>query len=304
MPTRPHLRFLLGILAAIVVLAACSGAAAPIVDQFQTPGGMTTDGKVEPASGEAPDVVGAGRSATGAIGDLTDGAKIVRTGSLELEVTGFGEALTKARTAIVGLGGYIAASEERHDGDRDFASVTYRIPADRWDDAVKALRGVATTVLLERTSAVEVTAQLVDLDARIANLVATERQLVAIMAKATRIPDILEVQAQLTAVRGEIEQLTAQRAHLADQAAYGTLAVNWSTPPAPVAATQQAWDPMAEVQKAVAALLSVGQVVATAGIWLAIVGLPFLLAAVILGTIILAVARRASRTGASPATPA
>ena len=34
------------------------------------------------------------------------------------------------------------------------------------------------------------------------------------MTKATKIPDVLEVQAQLTAVRQEIEQLTAQKVSL------------------------------------------------------------------------------------------
>jgi hypothetical protein len=305
MPKRPQPRFLLGALAAIVLVAACGGVAAPIVGIDDKAAERSGDGlsgapyAADPQAG-VPD----GRNGADIVGSLTDAAKIVRTGTLELEVTAFGEALTKGRTAIVGLGGYVAASEERHDGDRDFASVTYRIPVDRWDDAVSALRGLASTVLTERTSAVEVTAQLVDLDARIANLQASERQLVAIMAKATRIPDILEVQAQLTTVRGEIEQLTAQRAHLADQAAYGTLAVTWSTPAAPVAETQQAWEPVAEIEKALAALLSVGQVVVTAGIWLAIVGLPLLLVGGMVAAVALWIARRVGRPGAAPASPA
>ena len=45
------------------------------------------------------------------------------------------------------------------------------------------------------------------------------------MAKATKIPDILEVQAQLTGVREEIEQLTAQKKSLEEQAALATLTV-------------------------------------------------------------------------------
>lgn len=304
MPRTTHLRPILCMLAAFVVVAACAGAASTVPDLGQPPGQAVGDDLVGLPETKGPDAAPAGRNSLEAVGSPTDDAKIVRTGTLELEVTGFAEALTRARTAIAGLGGYIAASEERHDGDRDFASVTYRVPAERWDAAVKALRGLATTVLTERTSAVEVTAQLVDLDARIANLQATERQLVAIMAKATRIPDILEVQAQLTTVRGQIEQLTAQRAYLADQAAYGTIAVGWSTPPAPVVATQQAWEPMVEIEKAVAALLSVGQVLATVGIWLAIVGLPILLVVGIVGGVAVAAARRLTRSGTAPASPA
>jgi hypothetical protein len=296
MPTRRTASLLLIAFAGLaLVLAACTGAASPILDSV---------GNAIPqsAAGEATDVTAEDAARLGeitrdrsAIGSLVDDAKIVRTGTLELEVTGFAEALTKARTAITGLGGYISASEERHDDDRDFASVTYRIPVDRWDDATEALRGLATTVLAERTAAVEVTGQLVDLDARIANLRATEQALVAIMAKATKIPDILEVQGQLTTVRSEIEQLTAQREQLADQAAYGTLAVTWSTPAAPVVETRNAWDAAAEFERAVAALLSVGQVLTSAGIWLVIVGLPLLIVFAIPALIVWALARRLSR---------
>jgi hypothetical protein len=292
MPTRHRILTAVAVLAIALIAGACAGSGANLID----------DQANGPSPASAPEAAGEGArqgdvdtAGSGAIGGLTDDAKIVRTGSLELEVNGFAEALTRARAAIAGLGGYIAASEERHEAERDFATVTYRIPADRWDDAVDALRGIATTILGERTQAVEVTSQLVDLEARISNLRATEQALVAIMAKATRIPDILEVQAQLTTVRSEIEQLEAQRAQLEDQASYGTLSVAWSTPVAPVVETQQAWNPAAEIERAVAALLSVGQIVATVGIWLLIVGLPLLVGVGVVAAVVWAIMRRTAR---------
>ena len=133
------------------------------------------------------------------------------------------------------------------DGDQPYASITYRIPSDRWDDALGALKALGTKVVNEQTQAVEVTTAVVDLDARIENLRVTEHSLQAIMAQATKIPDILEVQSQLTTVRGEIEQLTAERDHLRDQASYGTLTVGWSMPVVAVATVQGAWDPAAIV---------------------------------------------------------
>ena len=57
----------------------------------------------------------------------------------------------------------------------------------------------------EQTQAVEVTGPVVDLQARIRNLGASETALQVIAARATKISDILEIQAQLTGVRGEIE---------------------------------------------------------------------------------------------------
>ncbi len=226
----------------------------------------------------------------------------MRTGSLAIEVTDFDAALAKARTAVTGLGGYISGSQMATDGDQPYASITYRIPSDRWDDAMTALKGLGTKVLNEQTQAVEVTTAVVDLDARIDNLRVTERSLQAIMAQATKIPDILEVQSQLTTVRGEIEQLTAERDHLKDQASYGTLTVGWSMPVVAVATVQGDWDPAAVIDEALAQLVQLGQGVFTAGIWLAIVGLPLLLIGLLFIGAVALVARRLG-VGRRPSPP-
>jgi hypothetical protein len=141
-----------------------------------------------------------------------------------------------------------------------------------------ALKGYASKVLGENTKAVDVTGQVIDIGARIDNLKATERALQAIMDKATRISDILDVQNQLTSVRGQIEQLSTQQAHLNDQAAMGTLAVTYTLPV--IAVTTQVttgWNLGAEVDRAVAQLVQVGQGLAVVGVWLVVVGLPILL---------------------------
>ena len=199
---------------------------------------------------------------------------VVRTGSVELETADLDAALLRARAAIIGLGGYVSDSQRTNGDGQALATITYRIPADRWDQALDALSGLATKVVAEKTQAVEVTAQVVDLDARIANLRSTESALQGIMAKATRISDILEVQNQLSAVQGQIEQLTAQRNHLADQASYGTLAVTWTVPLVAVAEATEGWNLAAELDRAFAQLLQVGQGLLVIGVWFAVVVVP------------------------------
>ncbi len=256
-----------------LLLAACSSSAA-VPDAGRVAGGGAPN---PPGSNGKTTTVAGGSSGetTDTAGVLVpDGPQIVRTGSLALEVKDLDASLLKARAAIVGLGGYLSDSARTSQGDSAMALITYRIPASRWDDAIDALHGLATKVVSEDTKSVEVTGQVVDLTARIANLQATERALQAIMAQATKISDILDVQNQLSSVQGQIEELTAQKAHLSDQAAMGTLAVTYSLP---VVATTQAtsgWNLGAEVDRAVAQLVEVAQAVAVAGLWLAIVGLP------------------------------
>jgi len=269
-----------------LVAGACAGASSDVL--FGPGDGTGGDAEAPmPAATAAPDEAW-GQAGTETSGDRTldtsgvldavNGPLIVRTGRLDLEVAVLDDALAAAERAVAAAGGYVAASQRQGDGERAGASVTYRIPADRWEATLAALRAVGTKVVAEQTASEEVTSQVVDLGARLANLRATETALQAIMAKATRITDILEVQAQLTGVRQQIEQLTAQKQALEKQAALATLTVGFALPPV-VAVTQvrEGWDPATDVDRAAATLVGLGQAVASAAIWAGIVVLPLVL---------------------------
>ena len=258
--------------------AASAAAAAPGGNQYDQAGGGSQAG-----SGRNPPLNAINRP------DLL----IIKTGQLSLEVAGIDAALATATGKISALGGYVSGSDRKGDGEQLVATVTYRIPASQWDEALVALRGLATKVLGEQTQTQDVTGDVVDLGARITNLQATEAALQAIMAKATKISDVLEVQAQLTDVRGQIEQLSTQRKHLQEQASYSTLTVSYSLKAqAAVVVSQKKFDPNDEIDKASASLVDVFQGLATAGIWFGIVWLPILIGLGIIGSVAFVLIRR------------
>jgi len=238
------------------------------------------------------------------VGQLVDDAKIVRTGTIDLQVTDVPTALTSARNGIRAMGGYIGASQTQSMGDSPVASVTYRIPVDRWEDALDLLRGLTGDggkVVSENTNAVEVTGAVVDLEARIKNLRASEAALQGISARATRISDVLEVEGQLTTVRGQIEELSAQLKQLNDQASYATLTASFATPVVAVQAATERWEPAKIVDQATASLVDILQGLTTAGIWFGIVWLPVLLfIGLITGVTILILRRFGVRGGRRP----
>jgi hypothetical protein len=193
------------------------------------------------------------------------------------------------------MGGYIGASRTQNVEGRPTATITYRVPGDRWEDALDLLRGLGgltTKVVDEQTDAVEVTGAVIDLEARIRNLRASESALQEISSRATKISDVLEVQAQLTSVRGQIEQLSAQLQDLEDRAAYATLTASFSVPVVAVEVAAKGWEPGVVVDEATASLLDILQALTTAGIWFAIVWLPLLVVVGILVAIGAFVARR------------
>lgn len=224
------------ILLVTMVVAACGAAAlAPGASGGAGPGlgGEDTAGKPD---GGTPG--GNGDGDGGVVNPAPRDLLVIKTGNMTLQVAGIDEAVTTASQQITALGGYASASERSGDGEDAYASTTFRIPADRWDEALAALRGLAEKVLDERTGTQDVTAQVVDLGARIKNLQATEAALQQIMEQATQIKDVLAVQAELTQVREQIERLQAEKGSLEEQAAYSTLTVSFQLKPTPVLSVQ------------------------------------------------------------------
>jgi hypothetical protein len=291
---------ILGSLLALTLVGCASSGGAASVPNPAPPGvGAGSGGApsaAPSAAGRQPDQAPNGEGSNpDQVGQLVDDAKIVRTGTIDLQVKDVPSALTAARNGIRAMGGYIGASQTQSMGDSPVASVTYRIPVDRWEDALDLLRGLTGDggkVVSENTNAVEVTGAVVDLEARIKNLQASETALQAISARATRISDVLEVEGQLTTVRGQIEELSAQLKQLDDQASYATLTASFATPVVAVQAATERWEPARVVDEATASLVDIVQALTTAGIWFGIVWLPVLLFIGVISAVTIFVLRR------------
>lgn len=286
---------------ALVAIVGCGGAAS---QRLSTVGNAIPGVDEAGGGGQAAPAASAAPSAAAApvdqVGNLVDDARIVRTGTIELQVADVPATLLAARDGIRRMGGYIGASQTENVDDRPVATITYRVPVDRWEEALDLLRGIAgpsTKVVNERTDAVEVTGAVVDLEARIRNLRASEAALQEISASAARVSDVLEVQAQLTAVRGQIEQLTAQLTQLEDQASYATLTAGFSMPVVAVKVAAEGWEPSVVVDEATASLVDILQALTTAGIWFAIVWLPLIIVFGVVVVIVFAILRRLGFVG-------
>ena len=98
-----------------------------------------------------------------------------------------------------------------------------RIPSDQLDAALAELKRLGR-VDTEAQTGEEVTAQYVDLQARLANSRNTEQRLTDVLRERTgKLSDVLEVETEIARVRGEIESMEAERKTMATQVAFATL---------------------------------------------------------------------------------
>lgn len=276
----------------IMIAAACSaesaalpgadGAAAEQAGGVQGLTGASAGTGEEPAADEES---AGGGPATGNGNAAPIEQRIIKTGEVTVEVADVPATVGRVRAFVLELGGYVGGSQAGS-GDQG-ATLTLRVPAARFDEALERLRDLDGEVIAEATRESDVTRQIIDLGARIANLEASEASYRVLLERAERIEDVLAVQSRLDGVRGEIEQLEAQLQDIEGDADLSTLTVSLIPAAEPIAVQTEAWDVGSEVQGALAALVGIGQGLLNVVIWFGIVWLPVLLVLSILALLAL-----------------
>lgn len=173
---------------------------------------------------------------------LVTDRKIIRNGEFAIETKTPTEDQRKLQFIAESLGGFVVTSEYKNSTERTEAStmvnVILRVPSANFQKATDEIVKLGLRVLHQKTSGQDVTAEYIDIEARLRAQKALEAQYFEIMKRASKISDVLEVQEKLTEVRGEIEQAEGRRRYLENQSALSTINVTLHTPAPLVAATQ------------------------------------------------------------------
>ena len=208
---------------------------------------------------------------------------ILKNASLTLTVETPATRITEIAAMAEAMGGWVVSSNSftstNSAGDETTSgTITVRVPSERLDEALAQIKSGALKVDNENITGDDVTQEYVDLSSRLENLLASEQQLRDIMDKAVRVADVLEVQRELTNVRGEIEVIQGRLNYFDEAAAFSSISVNViPQPPGPVEAQSIGWNPGATAENALGALVSVLQFILDAAITIAIVGVPLVL---------------------------
>jgi hypothetical protein len=153
-----------------------------------------------------------------------DISKIVRDGTMSIRVAkdGFSDGFAAVTRIAEHNGGFVLSSQIS--GQRA-GSLTIRIPAKRFDDAMLALRDVGV-VQAQSVTGKDVTAQFIDLRARLRNAIGQRTVLRNLMARATTIQETITVQNHLSRIELQIEQTQGQLNFIEDQEAEATVRVD------------------------------------------------------------------------------
>ncbi len=192
-------------------------------------GGSPRDAATSGAGGApaaaAPAVVPQGALAVPA------GRKIIRNGSLQVEVSDLGAALDALRALGAAVGGYVAAEVRSGDAGRPRnGAITLRVPAERLDEAMAKASELGRVLELS-VRAEDITEQYFDLEIQLHNRLALEAKLRQLLERpGNRLSDLLEVEREMARVRGEVEQLEGRTRLWDNQVGLATLNVLLAEP--------------------------------------------------------------------------
>lgn len=245
-----------------LVLAACGGAISPTSSESAgSPAQMAPAG---PAGGAAPSLEGSDAYNREAAAEPQAGQQgvsrlVIKTANISLQVDTVRDAEVAVRAKVNELGGYIVKVETNGTDENLTSQITFRVPAERFDDALTGLQGLAKKVLSRTVSGDDVTEEFVDLESRLRNLEATRSRLQEFLDKATTVEEALKVNDSLSQIQGEIEQIKGRAQFLQQSAALSTITVYLTPVPVTPLVAEDSWQPVRVGREALSGLIGFGQ---------------------------------------------
>ena len=248
--------FLLALVATLSISAACSSETV----------GQTSPAAPAPflSKSMSPDTAYSAEAGGGTDTSAVD-RKIVRTGSLTMDVNDIGKSQADIAEIAVQYQGYVVSSNLNADKEQPSGFISIRVPADKFSDALSKLRALAVKVTYENTNSQDVTEQYTDLKAQLSNYEATEVQYLELLKKADNVKDMLEVQRELSNVRGNIERVKGRIQYLERTSDTSLIeaTLNKSRP-----IGESSWEVSGVFTRALNGLIAFGKVLLSILIWL------------------------------------
>lgn len=203
--------------------------------------------------------------------DASAGLYIIRRANLTVQVDEVKKGVKQVTEIARAVGGFVAESAyEASEGAVPSARMVLRVPAEKFDAVLDSLGGVGK-VFGRNIDSDDVTLEFVDTTSRIKNLKQEESTLLKLLQRTGKLSEVLEMERELSRVRGEIEQAQGRLRHLGSLVSLATIEIAlsekvqvkttspWGQIPA---AFENAWK---DVERSLAGAL---EWVLTSGVWL------------------------------------
>ena len=229
----------------LVALTGCGGSSdsgaasgASVVDgRSQSAGSDAAGGTSGGAAADQPaEASGAGNASGTKAGSPVSAVaydrKLTRRADISITVPDVDAAASKVRSIATSANGMVLAeaiSSEPDDATTGgFSTITITVPTDQLDATLDRLSALGK-VHSRNASTDDVTGQYVDTEARVKTMQASVERVRALMAQATKLGDIVSLEAELSRRQADLESTESQLAALKDAVALSPVEVRLST---------------------------------------------------------------------------
>jgi hypothetical protein len=147
---------------------------------------------------------------------------LIYTAVLTMAVFEAARAIDEVEKHAREVGGYLVRRTDN--------SITVRVPAEVFDSSLETVSKVGDE-LHRDVSVRDVTAEFRDLQTRLKNLQAVRDRLQVLLAKASNVPQALQVERELERVTGEIERIKGRMKLYSELVAFSTITINFQARP-------------------------------------------------------------------------
>lgn len=153
--------------------------------------------------------------------------KIIKTGNIKFETNDLGETYNQMITAVKKHNAIIQNDTEGKEYGSIFRRITVRVPSKNFDLFLSDISKGVSYFDNKEISSQDVTEEYIDIDARLKAKKILEARYLELLKKANKVSEMLEIEAQLSAIREEIEAKEGQLRYMQSQISMSTINIEF-----------------------------------------------------------------------------
>ncbi|MFG2002748.1 DUF4349 domain-containing protein [Spirillospora sp. NPDC048911] len=158
------------------------------------------------------------------------GRAVIYQSDLRVRAKNVEAATARAKQLVTAAGGYV--DNESSTSEPVGATITFKIPADRYPAVLDQLAGQLGTKLSLRQQAEDVTGEVADVDSRVRSAQATLGSFRKLLDKARTVGEVMNVEQEISQRQADLEALQARQKSLQQRTRFATVSLAVEAPKA------------------------------------------------------------------------